>query len=50
MHQCKEKNKLAQRKFRANVRKVEHQCEKNNHGTNEEKVATTRKECNVTSS
>jgi Zn finger protein HypA/HybF involved in hydrogenase expression len=50
VHKCEENNKLAQREFHTSVRKVEHQCEESNHGTNEEKVATTCKECNGTNS
>lgn len=50
MHKCAENNKLAQREFHISARKVEHQCEESNHGTNEEKVATTCKECNGTNS
>jgi Zn finger protein HypA/HybF involved in hydrogenase expression len=50
VHQCEENNKLAQREFQTSARKVECQCEKSNHGTNKEKVATTCKECNGTNS
>ncbi len=37
MHLCEESNKLAWKEFPINAKKVEHQREKNNHGTNEKK-------------